>query len=378
MRGINRKILTAALAVALAGSFAVGAVHSAPATAAGADATYLVLAPQGHSTAKATARVAAAGGTVVAAYPQIGVLVARSTNPGFATAASGAGVEAVASTTGLGTPLEEDESLQVIGSTAQEATGNPTGEPLWSQQWDMTQIDVAEAHAVTTGSPNVVVGVLDSGISQHAPGPGDADREGQERLLPRRGRQHGRGGLESRPPPATARMSRERSPAAINGVGIAGVAPGVKVASVKVVTDAGFIYPEAAVCGFVWAADHGMQITNNSYFIDPWEFNCRNDARQRPVWQAVQRATPVLAVEGRAQHRLGRELERRPAAQVHRLREPERRQLAARDPRDQRRLRRSARGGARRRHRLGGRHRAAEELLLLLRPGRRRRHRARR
>ncbi|HEX4929482.1 MAG TPA: S8 family serine peptidase, partial [Gaiellaceae bacterium] len=24
--------------------------------------------------------------------------------------------------------------------------------------------------------------------------------------------------------------------------------------------------------------------------IDPWEFNCRNDARQRPVWQAVQRA----------------------------------------------------------------------------------------
>ena len=44
------------------------------------------------------------------------------------------------------------------------------------------------------------------------------------------------------------------------------------------------------MCGFVWAADHGMQITNNSYFIDPWEFNCRNDARQRPVWQAVQRA----------------------------------------------------------------------------------------
>jgi subtilisin family serine protease len=64
----------------------------------------------------------------------------------------------------------------------------------------------------------------------------------------------------------------------------------VKVASVKVVNDAGLIYPEAAVCGFLWAADHGMQLTNNSYSIDPWEFNCRNDARQRPVWQAVQRA----------------------------------------------------------------------------------------
>ena len=74
---------------------------------------------------------------------------------------------------------------------------------------------------------------------------------------------------------------------AINGVGIAGVAPGVKVAAVKVVNDDGFIYPEAAVCGFVWAAEHGMQITNNTYFIYPWEFHCRHDARQRPVWQAV-------------------------------------------------------------------------------------------
>ena len=41
--------------------------------------------------------------------------------------------------------------------------------------------------------------------------------------------------------------------AARNGVGIVGVAPNVRMASVKVVNDAGFIYPEYAVCGFVWA-----------------------------------------------------------------------------------------------------------------------------
>ena len=56
------------------------------------------------------------------------------------------------------------------------------------------------------------------------------------------------------------------------------------------VNDAGFIYPKAAVCGYMWAADHGFEVMNNSYFIDPWEFNCRNDVRQRPVWIAVQRA----------------------------------------------------------------------------------------
>ena len=66
----------------------------------------------------------------------------------------------------------------------------------------------------------------------------------------------------------------------------------------KVVNDDGFIYPEAAVCGFMWAATHGMQVTNNSYFIDPWEFNCRNDARQRPVWQAVQRAIRYSSSQG--------------------------------------------------------------------------------
>ena len=41
-----------------------------------------------------------------------------------------------------------------------------------------------------------------------------------------------------------------------------------------------------------------MQITNNSYFIDPWEFNCRNDPRQRPVWKAVQRAIRYAQNQG--------------------------------------------------------------------------------
>jgi subtilisin family serine protease len=289
VRFVNRKVLAAAFAVAFASFLAVGVAFIGPAAAAGADTTYLVLAPNGNSTAKATAKVAAAGGTVVANYSQIGVLVARSTNPGFATAASGAGVEAVASTTGLGTPLADDETLETVDSAALEATGNPTGEPLFGLQWDMTQIHTPEANAVTTGSPDVVVGVLDSGISSTHPDlVTQIAKDKSASCL---------GGVvdtaEAAWNPTTSSHGTHVAgtiAAAINGVGVAGVAPGVKVASVKVVNDGGFIYPEAAVCGFIWAADHGMQITNNSYFIDPWEFNCRNDARQRPVWQAVQRA----------------------------------------------------------------------------------------
>ena len=166
--------------------------------------------------------------------------------------------------------------------------------------------------------------------------------------------------------------------AAINGVGIAGVAPGVKVASVKVVNDDGFIFPEAAICAYLWAADHGMPITNNSYFIDPWEFNCVNDPRQRPVWQAVQRALALLVGAGHPDGGLGGQQQRRPAAQVHRL---ERARTTAATPSrtaPSPGVPRPAGRGARRRDGLGRRPDRAEELLLVVRPGRRRRDGSRR
>jgi subtilisin family serine protease len=291
----KHKVIGAACAAALA----VGLIGTAaaPAAASGPESTYLVLAPQGASTKAAAARVTAAGGTVVAAYDQIGVLVARSTSTAFESAVAGKGVEAVASTDGLGTTLIDDEVVEKVDSAAVDATGDPTGEPLWGQQWDMAQIDVPAAHAVTTGDPSIVVGVLDSGIDATHPDLATQVAKDQSASC--------LGGVvdtsEAAWGPTTSSHGTHVAgtiAAAINGVGIAGVAPGVKVASVKVVNDDGFIYPEAAICGYLWAADHGMPITNNSYFIDPWEFNCRNDERQRPVWQAVQRALRYSSAEG--------------------------------------------------------------------------------
>ncbi len=291
----NRKVIGAACAAALA----VGLIGTAavPAAAAGPDTTYLVLAPQGKSTAKAAARVAAAGGTVVAAYDQIGVLVARSTNASFQTAVAGAGVDAVASTNGLGTTLIDDDIVEASGTAAVDASGDPTAEPLWGSQWDMAQIDVPAAHAITTGDPSVVVGVLDSGIDATHPDLATQVAKDQSASCI--------GGVVDTSQAAWSPTTSSHGThvagtiaAAINGIGIAGVAPGVKVASVKVVNDDGFIYPEAAICGYLWAADHGMPITNNSYFIDPWEFNCVNDPRQRPVWQAVQRALRYSSAQG--------------------------------------------------------------------------------
>lgn len=283
------RTLAAAAAAALSVSVLSAAGIASAAAPTGSDTTYLVLAPQGATTTKAAARVAAAGGTVVADYSQIGVLVATSASPSFSTKVKGEGVESVASTEGLGAQLDEGQTLEDASAADVAESGDPTGEPLWDLQWDMEQIDVPEAHAVTTGSSDVVVGVLDSGISSTHP-----DLSTQIAF------DKSASCLSGAPDTAVAAWNPTTSDhgthvagtiaAAINGVGVAGVAPGVKVASVKVVTDDGYIYPEAALCGFMWAADQGMEVTNNSYYIDPWQLNCRNDERQRPVWQAIQRA----------------------------------------------------------------------------------------
>ena len=38
--------------------------------------------------------------------------------------------------------------------------------------------------------------------------------------------------------------------------------------------------------------------SNNSYFVDPFLFNCRNDAEQRAIWKAVQRAVRYAMNQG--------------------------------------------------------------------------------
>src|ERR1700745_2783117 len=64
------------------------AVTMAPAAAnpQGAGSTYVVLYKDGASSGGAASLVASAGGTLVANYSQIGVVIARSSNANFASA----------------------------------------------------------------------------------------------------------------------------------------------------------------------------------------------------------------------------------------------------------------------------------------------------
>jgi subtilisin family serine protease len=248
-------------------------------------------------------------GLVVQSWSQIGVVVATSADRDFATkvrrmkhvdgaGASRALVEFVppAPTTAITRAARADvvEQLdQVV--TAPKALAGAAFEPLSPNQWDMRLIRADAANAVSLGSPQVRVGVLDSGIeATHpdlAPNIDAADSVGCTN--------------ESVPDTSPAAWAPTNSThgthvagtiaAAQNGVGIEGVAPGVRIASVKVVDDGGFIYPEYAICGFVWAGEHGMAATNNSYFIDPWFKWCHSDPDQRAVTEGVRRAIDFSA-----------------------------------------------------------------------------------
>src|SRR5213078_124907 len=86
--------------------------------------------------------------------------------------------------------------------------------------------------------------------------------------------------------------------AASNGLGVVGVAPNVRIAAIKAISPDYFLYPEMIVCAFMWAGTHHMNVTNNSYFADPWLFNCKNDPEQRAIWNAERRAIKYAMSKG--------------------------------------------------------------------------------
>jgi subtilisin family serine protease len=279
------------------------AATAAPASAAaqGADSTYIVLY-RGASSADAAATVSNAGGTLVANYSQIGVVIARSSDPNFAATVQQNGkVAGAASTNGFATKVSD---VMAGSGPVNAPIPAPGSDNLSGLQWDMNQINAPQARAINGGSPDVVVGDIDTGLDfthpDLAPNVDFADSasciSGTPDTTPAAWMDDNGHGTHTAGTIAAAK----------NGIGIVGVAPNVKLAGIKAGNADGFFFPEAVVCAFMWAGTHHINITNNSYFADPWLFNCRNDAGQRAIWEAERRAirfaqskgTLVVAAEG--------------------------------------------------------------------------------
>jgi lantibiotic leader peptide-processing serine protease len=223
----------------------------------------------------------------VYAYDQIGVAIASSSNPSFrSTLLKDSSIDGVSATTGFATRLQPYSATDASPGDLPNAPATDS-DSLSGLQWDMRQIHTPEAHAVTGGSPSVLVGDIDTGIDFNHPDlRANIDVANSVNCI---------GGV---PTPGLAAQDDNGHgthtagtiAAASNGFGIVGVAPNVHIAAIKSGDAAGFFFPEAVICGFVWAGTHHVDVTNNSYFADPYLFNCRNDPTQRAIWKAEQRA----------------------------------------------------------------------------------------
>jgi lantibiotic leader peptide-processing serine protease len=265
---------------------------------ASATQNYLVLYKASAVPADAASTIQKAGGSLVYSYSKIGVVLARSESSTFAAAlAKNTKIDGVSATEKFGTQLSDEEldSTDAGGPLQGDAPASDS-DSLSGLQWDMTQIHTPEAHAISGGSPAVVVGDIDTGLDYTHPDLApNVDFANSVSCI---------GGVPNQDPAAWNDNNGHGThtagtiAAAANGIGIVGVAPNVKIAGIKAGDAAGFFFPEAVICAFMWAGSHHVDITNNSYFADPWLFNCRNDAEQRAIWKAERRAITYAMQQG--------------------------------------------------------------------------------
>ncbi|MEV5842145.1 S8 family serine peptidase [Streptomyces sp. NPDC051985] len=293
--------LTASLGLLPTAASAAPSTTSATSAAEGPNLAYVVNTRTDHRTIESVQRaITRNGGAIVVSYDRIGVIVVHSANPDFGSAmravrgVQSAGATRTAALSAAGTT--DEGAVQVLSKTAaakieQRATAGQ--EPLEADQWDLRTIGADKAAAINPGSRSVTVGVIDTGVDDTHPdiAPNFSASQSANCVSGKADTTYG----AWRPVDADhyhgTHVAGEIA-AARNGIGVAGVAPGVKVASITVAQpdSTQLFYPESVVCAFVFAADHGVEITNNSYYVDPWLYNCMDDPDQRAIVDAVNRA----------------------------------------------------------------------------------------
>jgi len=261
--------------------------------------SFLVSFTGGGIPANASSLVGAAGGTIVARYNAVGAVLARSSSASFATKLRGtAGVEDV------GNVASVHSSIPMPNNSGARPPHKPRppggGDPLSPRQWDMDQIHAPQARAITSGKPSVIAGVIDSGVDiTHPDLAGRVDLGASASCV---------GGIAD-PSPALwtndvfghGTYTSGLVGAAKNDVGIVGVAPGVKLAMVKVIIDDfndpnfSLIFPDAFVCAIDWAIAHNWDLANASLAVDPFtapidDIFCSNQPDRAAIVKIVRRA----------------------------------------------------------------------------------------
>ena len=304
---MRKRMVVAALVTLVAGGLL--AVVPAGAASDGKVHEYVVLYEDGASVADAHAAIESLDGSIVEEISQIGLAKVRTSNPSFEADVVGEAALAGAATNqiiGFAEPAQREKVddvealIDAEGTTKAEDVAAVDAEPLAGLQWDMEMIDATTdgSYAVDTGNPDVLVGIIDTGIDASHPDLAANFDAALSRnftvddpLID--------GTCASDPDglctdPANVDEAGHGThvsgtiAAALNGIGIAGIAPDVTLVNLRAGQDSGFFFLFETLQAYVYAANNGIDVVNMSYFTDPWWANCRDNPLDTPVQQQEQ------------------------------------------------------------------------------------------
>jgi subtilisin family serine protease len=291
-----------------------GAVLLVGAAGASADGGrhYVVVYDNDASISAARQAVRDAGGTIVSENKAVGVATVRSSDPAFMRKADakraiyGASANTVVGRApGADKPAWRDIERESGGAVGRGQHGPPppNGDPLSGLQWDMQLIGATPtgSYARQQGSHAVRVGVMDTGIDGNHPD-----------IAPNFDRALSRNFTVDNPPgtgidDGPCEVASCKDPVdedddghgthvastiggALNGLGIAGVAPKVDLVNIRAGQDTGFFLVQPTVDALTYAGNNGIDVVNMSFYIDPWLYNCADNPADTPEQQAEQRA----------------------------------------------------------------------------------------
>jgi lantibiotic leader peptide-processing serine protease len=299
MRSMRRPVVAGVLAAA-----AFAAIQSSSAGAPSRE--YTVLYERGVSAAQGENAVEDAGGKVVSVNKKIGVATVRSSNRDFASdaAAQGALVGAAQNKPIGHAPKvwQPQWSIERSAPTGEGKTKAPkaavTGDPFADAQWDMRMIGATAegSYRKQQGSHAVRVGIIDTGIdASHPDIAPNFDRRLSRNFVTDKPDIDGPCEVPSCRDPADVDQGGHGTHvagtvgAALNGIGVAGVAPKVDLVNIRAGQDSGYFFLQPTVDALTYAGDHGIDVVNMSYYIDPWLYNCANNPADSPEAQSEQR-----------------------------------------------------------------------------------------
>ncbi|QNP41561.1 S8 family peptidase [Lysobacter solisilvae (ex Woo and Kim 2022)] len=220
-------------------------------------ATYVVSAKTLAFDAQLARKIEAAGGTITARLPQIGVAIVESGDPNFATrAAKVQGVRSAVADVTL--QFEQPQPLDISEDYANPpASGD--NDRFFDLQWGHAAIDAVGAWNAGFRGAGVRVAVLDSGVyCTHVDIAPNLLAAESTSFVPGEGYCNTAGSAHGTHTFGTIG-------AADNGIGTIGVAPEAKLFAVKVLSaSTGSGSFAGIVQGIVYAADHGADVINMS------------------------------------------------------------------------------------------------------------------